>query len=650
MPLQATSGAASYDGFGGGVAVVPNYIEDVFSTYLYTGTGAALTITNNIDTSTYGGLTWIKGRSGATGHRLTDTARGATKSLASETTAAEATETTGLTAFGTTGFTIGADADYNTSAATYVSWTFRKQPKFFDVVTYTGDGNIGRTVAHNLGSTPGCIIVKRTNTSGTNWRMYHLSLGATYSLQMNTTAAAQLGNTVWDDTEPTSTVFSVGANTGVNGSGDSYVAYLFAHDAGGFGLEGTDNVISCGTFSTPAYVATVNLGYEPQWILTKRTDGAGGPWEIIDSMRGLTVTTSDKILYPNTSGAEASTQGPDPTSTGFVVDGYPIGTYIYIAIRRGPMKVPTLGTSVFSPVAHSASSTYVVDAGFPTDMAIAHYRTPSSGNSGATSDRLRGSNVILQTFSTNADATIAGWADYNSSMSGLRVSGGASWAGGNSYIFWNFRRAPGFFDVVAYTGTGVDLTVNHNLGVVPEWVIIKNRSRAGTNWSGAYFANASEYYDVRINQDIGRSLITMGPLGPTLISNSATTFGVYGGSTLVNYSGDTYVAYLFATLAGVSKVGSYAGTGTTQTINCDFTAGARFVLIKRTDSTGDWYVWDTTRGIIAGNDPYLLLNSSAIEVTNTDYIDAAATGFELSSTAPAALNASGGTYIFLAIA
>jgi hypothetical protein len=100
----------------------------------------------------------------------------------------------------------------------------------------------------------------------------------------------------------------------------------------------------------------------------------------------------------------------------------------------------------------------------------------------------------------------------------------------------------------------------------------------------------------------------------------------------------------------VSKVGSYTGTAAAQTINCGFVGGARYVLIKRTDSTGDWYVWDSARGIVAGDDPYLLLNSTAAEVTNTDYIDTAATGFELTSTAPAAINASGGTFIFLAIA
>jgi hypothetical protein len=100
----------------------------------------------------------------------------------------------------------------------------------------------------------------------------------------------------------------------------------------------------------------------------------------------------------------------------------------------------------------------------------------------------------------------------------------------------------------------------------------------------------------------------------------------------------------------VSKVGSYTGSGTTKDIDCGFTNGARFVLIKRTDSTGDWYLWDTARGIVSGNDPFLLLNSTVAEVTNTDYIDPLSSGFQISSTAPAAINASGGSFIYLAIA
>ena len=111
-----------------------------------------------------------------------------------------------------------------------------------------------------------------------------------------------------------------------------------------------------------------------------------------------------------------------------------------------------------------------------------------------------------------------------------------------------------------------------------------------------------------------------------------------------------YVAYLFATLAGISKVGTYSGTGSDVNVDCGFTSGARFVLVKRTDSSGDWYHWDSVNGIVAGNDPYLLLNSDAAQVTNTDYIDPLSSGFTVTSSAGSDLNASGGTYLFLAIA
>jgi hypothetical protein len=177
------------------------------------------------------------------------------------------------------------------------------------------------------------------------------------------------------------------------------------------------------------------------------------------------------------------------------------------------------------------------------------------------------------------------------------------------------------------------------------------KSRSGTaNWN---------VYAAPIWQGSGNfNVLTINSTSPdgtynnTIFNSTAPTASVFSiGSVAgtVNDSGATYVAYLFATCPGVSKVGSYTGTGATQSINCGFAAGARFVLIKRTDASGAWYVWDSARGIIASDDPYLLLNSTAPEVTNTDYVDAAASGFEITSTAPAAINASGGSYIFLAI-
>jgi hypothetical protein len=214
-----------------------------------------------------------------------------------------------------------------------------------------------------------------------------------------------------------------------------------------------------------------------------------------------------------------------------------------------------------------------------------------------------------------------------------------------TFVDWNFRRAPGFFDEVCYTGTGANRTVAHNLAAVPELMIVKNRVEAGgerwTVYSSFLTATKAMYLDGT----------NAGTTASVFWNNTEPTASVFSVGTAgnTNTNTQTYVAYLFATCPGVSKVGSYTGTGTTLAINCGFTTGARFVLIKRTDSTGDWYVWDSARGIIAGNDPYLLLNSTAVEVTNTDYVDAAASGFEITSTAPAAINASGGSYIFLAI-
>jgi hypothetical protein len=205
-----------------------------------------------------------------------------------------------------------------------------------------------------------------------------------------------------------------------------------------------------------------------------------------------------------------------------------------------------------------------------------------------------------------------------------------------------FRRAPGFFDEVCYTGTGSNRTVTHNLAAVPELMFVKRRS-ADDAWA-VYFGDPTDYLRLNDPQAAVDEISRWNDTAPT-----STVFTV-GTDTEVNTSGITYVNYLFATCPGVSKVGTYTGTGTTQVINCGFTAGSRFVLIKRTDDTGDWYVWDSARGIVAGDDPYLLLNSTAAEVTNTDYVDTASTGFEITSTAPAAINASGGTFIFLAIA
>ena len=650
MPLQATSGAASQDAYGGnGAAVVANYIEDVFSTYLYTGNGSTQTITNGIDLSTKGGLVWVKSRSGAassSNHILQDTVRGANKQLRSNTTGAEGSDAVNW-AFNSSGFSMNTSISYlNDSSTNYVSWTFREQPKFFDIVTYTGDG-ANRTIAHNLGSVPGCIIIKRTDAIE-DWNVYHRSLANTQYMILSGTAAALTGTTRWNSTTPTGTVFSLGTSTVVNASGGTYIAYIFAHDAGGFGLTGADNVISCGTFTTDGSGnATVSLGYEPQWVLFKNS-AAAGSWRIYDSMRGVATGGNDAVLFANLSAAEDSgSDAIDLTSTGFLIKGQTASNaHIYIAIRRGPMKVPTTGTKVFSPTAANNAQGTVNTTGFPVDMQIMNIRSGYGAN-GVLSTRLldvssntTSSGRYLRTPSTSAESASSDITQYWDNT-GFQTS--SNWAG-SGMIYWSFGRAPSCMDVVCYTGTGVATTVSHNLQAVPELMIVKCRNTAAQFWA-TYSATTGSNKFLQLNATDAAATLS------SVWNNTTPTSSVFtvGTRDETNGSTFTYVAYLFATCAGVSKVGSYTGTGATQTVACGFGAsGARFVLVKRTDTTGDWYVWDSARGMVSGTDPSLLLNSTAAEV-NANSVYAISTGFQIVSTA-AGINASGGTYIFLAFA
>lgn len=215
---------------------------------------------------------------------------------------------------------------------------------------------------------------------------------------------------------------------------------------------------------------------------------------------------------------------------------------------------------------------------------------------------------------------------------------------GISYINHFFKRAPGVFDVVCYTGNGATQNISHSLQSVPELMITKSRSQA-TQWCvyhQALSANGSVYLN----------LTDAYAVNSTLFNATVPTSSVFslGATTITNGNTTTYVAYLFATKAGISKVFSYTGNGSSQTINCGFTTGARFVLIKRTDIAGDWYVWDTVRGIIAGNDPHLSLNATAAEVTTNDSIDPDSSGFIVNQVAATNINVTSATYIGLAFA
>ena len=319
---------------------------------LWTGTGSSRSITGLAFSPD---LVWVKARSVAYGHRLADSIRGTTKLLATNGTDAEFTDATSLTAFNSDGFSVGASVNYNENSSTYAAWCFdcgsstvtntsgsissqvrASATNGCSVVTYTGTGSAA-TVGHGCGAAPSLIITKRRNSTS-NWGVYHRSIGATKYLLLNTTDAEQTSIAPWNDTAPTSTVFSVRDATFSNESASfTYVAYCFAPVASfsAFG-QYTGNGSSDGPF--------VFTGFRPRWIMFKCASTNNGYtfWEIIDTAR-------DNNLAADLSDAEGSYnlgtgRGVDILSNGFKIRGVGSGknissaTYIYAAFAESPFK------------------------------------------------------------------------------------------------------------------------------------------------------------------------------------------------------------------------------------------------------------------------------------------------------------------------
>jgi hypothetical protein len=610
-------------------------------------TALTLTITNGIDLDGEGGMVWIKPRSYAgSSQHLQDTERGVGKRLASDLTSAEGTLSDGgFTAFNSDGFVVTGNAyDTNISFETFASWTFRKAPKFFDIVTYTGTSSTPRSVAHNLGSTPGFVIMKRTDT-GADWHCWHRSQVNGFFYLNATNAATNTGVQYFTASD---TEFTFNSGSAWNTSGGTYVMYLFAHDAGGFGDDGEQNVISCGSF-IPTTSMNISLGWEPQFVLIKLSLGSTADWFIVDNMRGMIVGQDGLSLSANNSNADDSAAYVTPTANGFTAGSYFNGrsnTYIYIAIRRGPMKTPTAGTEVYNAIARTGtgSAATVTGVGFAPDSVWTQKRAGAVTLSNCLIDRLRGGVTNLSTTNANPEGAI-GTSEFGTVQEGISVGGdNENNKSAFDYINWFFRRAPGFMDVCCYTGTGANRTLSHNLGVAPELIIVKNRGNTSEWVVGSSFG-ASTYQRNFLHLTNGYSPVSYSSSSDFSAAPTSTVFSV-GTESRTNANTFNFVAYLFTSLAGVSKVGTYTGNGTSVSVTTGFQP--RFILVKRTDSTGNWIVGDSARGLVAGNDPYLLLNSTAVEATNQDWVDISATGFTVNETGVSA-NASGGTYLYLAI-
>ena len=319
-----------------------------FTSVIYTGTGASNAITG---VGFQPDLVWIKGRSGATDHAIYDAVRGVENQLESNTVAAESTESTGLTAFGADGFTVGALAQVNTASATYVAWCWKMNgagsantdgtisstvsantTAGMSIVQYAGSG-ANATVGHGLGAVPEMIITMvQNNTGGDPHHVQHVSLGPTKRLKLNATTAAETNSAYWNDTAPSSSVFSVGTAAGTNGSGYNIVAYCFAEVSG---MSKFDTYTGNGSASGPF----VWCGFRPKYVMIKRTNSTSD-WYIWDIARNA-YNVVDKTLLANTAGAETTSTSLDINSNGFKCRSATIvnasgGTYIFAAFSEFP--------------------------------------------------------------------------------------------------------------------------------------------------------------------------------------------------------------------------------------------------------------------------------------------------------------------------
>jgi hypothetical protein len=328
-----------------------------FNTVLYTGTGAIRSVTG---VGFQPDFVWGKARNTAYSSNLYDSVRGATKYIYSNATTTEVTEADSLTSFDSDGFSTGANAGagINYSGVTYVAWNWKANgtgatnedgsttstvsantTAGFSVVTYTGTGS-NATVGHGLGVAPK-VLIGKNRTYGVNWRVYHESLGATKYLNLNLANAAGTSSLPWNNTAPTSSVFSIGTSDNINRNTDSIVMYCFAE------VEGYSKFGSY-TGNGNANGTCIYTGFKPKMVIIKTTS-ASFDWVILDTERNPYNLVHD-VLYPSLANAEADATtyaSFDAVANGFKLrnahqytnyNGY---NYIYMAFAENPFKNST---------------------------------------------------------------------------------------------------------------------------------------------------------------------------------------------------------------------------------------------------------------------------------------------------------------------
>ena len=681
----------------GGVAGPKTYVEDVFDIHSWLG-GSAFTVNNGIDMATEGGMVMkaTRNTSGQNyGFTINDTEMGAGKRFwPMDGQNGEASQSDSITAFNTNGWAQGTNSYENGSNNTNVAWTFRKCPKFFDIVEYTGDGGNARTVDHNLDSNPAVVwIWARTSNHGRGVLNYHYqgksnAIGANRITEGTAAASASFNTTstqliIWDT--------GTGFGWSPNANGVHYTAYLFAgrgDDDAVFGEGGNESIIKCGRLNTTSgsNVQEVTLGWEPGLIIAKAMDkssGEAGYWYWNDFMRMMGSDEHANLHSQNHSGysnyrneEEKGYAGWVATPTGFKFDKRSNGTYqnmdgnlAYIAIRRPGMKAATAASEVFGIKEVNNQNSTVIDYPITPDLVISKRITASSSET-VFVDRSRGDNERLNSTSTAKQQSSSDLVDLTRTNKMVLGSDSGD-RFGNNYLFehYLFKRSPGFFDIVTWGETSSSTPqVTHNLDAVPEMVITKMRSYSssygGDRWycyhkdlgnsnGGAGSSAAWDSYlgfneNASQTSSSGQGIFSATPSATNLpFDNPSSDSLAVGGNTNA-----AYVGYLFASKPGISKVGSYTPSVANSTqfdVSLGFTP--KFLMIKSVERTGDWYVFDAERQFTVGstNPKPTKFNSTAAH-ENINPVLCITNGFRVAAGAPAALHTQNERFIYLAIA
>lgn len=584
------------------------------------------------------GLNWIKARTYATGMQYRKDAVLYDAYLNSVTTAIPVVDS--LLTENPTGFTLANNVHVSNTSYTYVSWSFKKAKRFFDIVFYVGDGTSNRQIPHGLECDVGQVVIKNLTSVG-NWSVWFKPAVTTTPPQylvQNTNAVPVAGVAAIFPADPTDEYFSVGNNALVNTDGNMYAAYIYAHD------DRSSGVVKTGVYTgTGVSGLTVDVGWEPQYLIIKDITTAGA-WIVGDNKR-------TGVLIPNTTASEYLPGQLNFTPTGFRLDGTDTtmnttsDNYAWMAIRK--KSVPNDIRTMFSSQLYSnVTQPNVISMGY---VDLFNYDgliwtkglNIIAGANNVLVDTITGLNKLNYTDASNKELTFSPLSitqpykytiitnDNNFNRSG----------GSNPYQSWTFRKAPKFFDILLYTGDGSgSKTVPHSLQSTPGLYMIKSRDNAG-NWA-VFHKDVSngKFYSPAKTWTAG---------GAAFDADAANI------NASLNNSGENYLMYAFGhdpSPTGNIQCGYYTGNGNMSGPLINLGWEPQLVMIKQVEATSDWYMFDQANSAnFSGNDGYTLVNT--LDNLNKSFQVLAITpntGFQITTTI-SIWNTNGAKYVYIAI-